>query len=320
MSSRGKKYNIWIAYSDLFTNLSTFLFISALGVFAAFGSGLLAVPGMGASRPCSMPATVRAQMEAGDSLWKIVGSGVRGGGAQEGCTEYYSISGFQFRSEELSSFTDANHRPPGRDDLQLRICKPVWLTLATGQFKSAEGRITFVGVPQSGSSNEYPASCGALRRDDQWIDGFPRGRESLYVISDCRLRGPQAYRICPRVLQCLEITKPDDRSSWCRSVWAADQRGRQADAACRKAPAEEQAKTLYDQCEGAIDSTFPDQEFERPGMRALARRRDGRSQMWGAETSFDAIPTDALSRILPANHPLAGQPAGSILVKVHYGR
>ena len=49
--SHGRKYNIWIAYSDLFTNLSTFLFISALGVFAAFGSGVLSLPAAMAASP-----------------------------------------------------------------------------------------------------------------------------------------------------------------------------------------------------------------------------------------------------------------------------
>ena len=87
----GKKYNIWIAYSDLFTNLSAFIFISALGAFAAIGSGTRVSPGLGAFETCSIPNAVRAELEKDGSQLRRVGEGLRPTGSREGCTEYYAV-------------------------------------------------------------------------------------------------------------------------------------------------------------------------------------------------------------------------------------
>lgn len=47
-----KRFNIWVAYSDLFSNLAVFLFISAFGMFAAIGTGNGTVPASPAQQQC----------------------------------------------------------------------------------------------------------------------------------------------------------------------------------------------------------------------------------------------------------------------------
>src|ERR1044072_9200662 len=99
MSGGGKKLHVWIASSDLFTNLSTFLFISALGLLAAIGSGVLAPPGWGGSTPCAAPTRAAESLKQADGLV----SEVRLGAPEPvHCVRYYRIGDFRFRSADAS--------------------------------------------------------------------------------------------------------------------------------------------------------------------------------------------------------------------------
>ena len=237
MRRSGKKFNIWIAYSDLFTNLSTFLFISALGVFAAFGSGVVDSLGAGSANGCEIPATAKASMEAEGSLLRRAVTSVPSG---RSCSEYYTIGDFRYRSDEVTSFLGEAGQRPTKDDFKSRICGQIWFTLARQDFAEANGRIRFVSIARSNGGRDYPTSCRAARQQEPRLEGFSTIRSPVFVISDCLLKGAEAYPVCSDVLQCLSANT-SGRDSWCRSEWMVHERANQSDAACRRGVAELQS-------------------------------------------------------------------------------
>lgn len=317
MSYGGKKYNVWIAYSDLFTNLSTFLFISAVGVFAAMGSGLIA-PSDGESATCSGAEVANGYLEEKGSLLRRLEPRAGTRALRQDCVDYYRISDFRFHSS-LSQFKNDAGRSPSLEDVRWRVCLPIWLTLADQRFVSAKGQITFVGIGVAGSEPAYPTKCGGQYRDDLWIEGFPRRRRTLETIRECQIVGSGAYPVCRDVLACLK-SKANDRDGWCRSVIAAERRGRRSDELCQKGPAELQAKALYDICEGVpLDRKFPTQRFETPNMVKGASRVDELREQW-PNVSFDGATRDGTQASAAARIPpeFEAMRAGSVLLKVEH--
>ncbi|HEX6374553.1 MAG TPA: hypothetical protein VFZ91_02420 [Allosphingosinicella sp.] len=314
----GKKYNIWIAYSDLFTNLSTFLFVSALGMFAAIGSGLLAPPGWGGSSPCVIPTTIQTSMQAPDSLLQKAEFKVGAVRPQESCTEYYRIAGFRFPLSHSTVFASDDGVGATPEDFK-KICTPLWLTLMRAEFERLDGRITFVGIAEPGPDDHYPASCGAFKHGPH-IEGLPTTITTLETIRRCQGKDQlKAYRMCRTVINCLKSTA-SQRESGCRDVVAEYDRHRLWAANCAKNAALAQALQVYEKCEPAPDQWgFPDYNFDSLEMVQGAGRRDRRRLSW-RRVGFDAISRDGLAQDLSADHPLAKAPAGSVLVRVQYGR
>jgi hypothetical protein len=315
MRRSGKKFNIWIAYSDLFTNLSTFLFISALGVFAAFGSGVVDSMGTGSAHGCSIPATAKASMEAEGSLLQRAVTSVS---SDRSCSEYYTIGDFRYRSDDVTSFLSEAGERPTKEDFKSRICGQIWFTLARQDFEDAGGRIRFVSIAQAPGARDYPTSCKAGRQAEPKLARFSEKRSPVFVISDCLLKGEQAYPVCSDVLQCLSA-KSEGRDSWCRSVWMVHERANQSDAACRRGVAELQAKALFDQCDGVVDGgdRFPDHRFEADGMQALARRPDGRRELW-RRVDFDSVGRDSSGLDALDGIPPDRMSPGSVVVELSF--
>ncbi len=322
MSGGGKSFNIWIAYSDLFTNLSTFLFISALGVFAAIGSGVMVSVGQGSRTECSLPKGISQSLTADNSLLEALGNGISRANGDEDCSQYFRVDGYSFKSADPASFSDERGHRPVPDELLRRLCQPIWLTLSLRTFDDVGGEISFVGVAEASNKPTYPGRCSAKPRGDPQIDGFPstKVRSAISVIRECQISGVSAYpAVCQDVLNCLK-RKQGDRNGWCGKVAAAEQRGRQADLACAKAEPQQQATALYDVCESApLNRNFPNQLFSHPNMVAGANTDDGLRALWG-RVGVDAlirdgpVPTDAAARtLLP---PELQQAAGSVLIKV----
>lgn len=320
MSVGGKRLNIWIAYSDLFTNLSTFLFISALGVFAAIGSGVMVSVGQGSQTECSIPAEIGQSLMAGNSLLKDLGKGAARADGRAGCVQYYRVDGYSFKSADPASFSDQNGRRPAPDELQTRLCQPIWLSLPLRAFDDVGGEIAFVGVGEANSKPAYPGRCSAKPRDDPQIFDFPSTtvRSAISTIRECQISGAHAYPVCAKTLACLKAS-PEDRNEWCRLVIAAERRGRQAELACAKSQAEPQAKALYDICESApLDPGFPTQRFAGPEMMASAVKPDERRALWG-RVGVDALMRDGPppgTAATPSASPEMNQPAGSVLIEV----
>lgn len=319
MSRRDRKYNVWIAYSDLFTNLTTFLFISALGFFAAFGSGLLAPVGVGGSTRCIAPqAASQGLVSEEGSLLKKAQSETERRSGESACTEYFSIDALRFRPRNPAALTYEHGKRATETELRERICTPIWLTLMRRDFEQSDGRITFIGIAAPRGGEAYPG-CPAYRPGPR-IRDLPPHIPNIETIHRCRGRdGAKAYLICPRILRCLD-SQPEQRETWCRNIVAERDNYRLWAANCAKNTALSQAFSLYQACQSSPDhTTFPDNRLRSDEMVDGATDSDNRQLSW-RRVRFDAIARDGIAQDLPPDHPLVTEPPGSVLVQVQYGR
>jgi hypothetical protein len=306
MAGGRKKYNIWIAYTDLFTNLSTFIFISAIGVFAAIGSGSQTPHGAAGFEACAVPSAVAAELKAGNSAITPLGPGFRRTAA-DGCTEYYSIT------EHRASTSSTGIR-------NSRICHQVWFTANLAEFERSGGRLTFLGVAQGDRNPVYTRRCDGDRWRGRLPQFFRASRDPMAIIGECMRISPTSHpSVCPFVSQCL-AAQIGDRNEECQLIWDIYQHGMDSDAICRRDEAEHRAKTLYDQCNGAMVPSAPDHRFRRPDMAAGTGGRDRRRQLWSRGVDFDSVTRSRLEQALPPRHPALSLPTGSVIIELRFVR
>ena len=298
--NRGRKFNIWIAYTDLFTNLTTFLFISAIGIAAAYGSGLLDVVGLGTSSSCPAATELTMPIRAEASLLVDADAEVEepNQGLRRGCSKYFRIDGVQFKAADrnLRQLQYRSGEPLPEKTLRQRVCVPIWRLLADDSFANAGGRITFVGLSLETSGYAYPAECGD-RAPGPLLTQFPtRKWQNVKGIRECQIqekrrqermaRGENpkpTFDICETVFQCLrEHTGGIDNGRQdCYDFVAAVRRDDQNTLACRKQWQDAQAKALFDFCESAqFASDFPSGKLDLTAKNTDAGRADVRQDSW----------------------------------------
>ncbi|RYD48235.1 MAG: hypothetical protein EOP60_16050 [Sphingomonadales bacterium] len=317
---KGKKFNIWIAYSDLFTNLSTFLFIAALGVFASLGS--MDETETEKAALCTIPAEVEQRLGATGMLTPIeapkrVGSS---------CRRYYKIDGYRFhsRAPQLQAFM-AEDRRMTLEEARERVCSPLWLTLGLQAFENQQGRIIVHGVG---------------RMDNGWATGSPECKPELKVpatdhlgygaqaasekIEQC-YAGINAGNICSEVSKCRKQTDEGVRpasTAVCRQILAVRAWHGAEKSECLRKTAVAQAQTIASICE-ALPSWkyFPDGQFVDSAMSQIARFDETRPALWrrSGVSGFarDAPVTASLDDAAKAI--LSQLPAGTVVVEVRLG-
>jgi len=327
--SQGKKYNIWIAYSDLFTNLSTFLFISALGVFAALGSGRFPTPGLGAQSTCSVPAEAEQGLlktpEGSTQPPSLVARLRSSNDPPLDCVRYYRLGTARFASSDASLNNFRNPpdsgnllgRPVAPADILSRICQPIWLLISRRDFKSHEGRVVLRGIPSPDGDGwaQLPQQCEQREQEPKirnW--GVPENESQIGYIRACG-RNVHAFNFCGEILNCLN-RREGDRNLACQRVVAVEQWNRRATLACHEQAVRQQAQTIHRFCEAApAHSNFQDQLYQRDVVTFVeeARYEDTRGVLW-EQVSFDPHTRSSQSS------PLDALPAGSIALEVRYSR
>jgi hypothetical protein len=345
----GKKYNIWIAYSDLFTNLSTFLFISAIGVFAAWGSGVFddvaAISPETARGGCSVDAAAEANVE------KTLGQADAEGkasllaklasfpeqGRQGECTDYYTVPGViqnvVQRNPSVDENTDLSGKRLTEEDWRSRFCDQIWLTNVHKDFDAARGRVTIMSVGAAPGSSNAQKQCFGNRPREDAIRDFPQGRRGVprpppsEAIAQCeaeipkgRNPYPRTPEFCQRVLACLNPQSRVRDDEWCITVREARTRAQLYDKACGKMSAIMRARTLYQFCIGAPDSTkFPTHFLTGDNVIDSAHALDTFREQW-RNVGYDAIVLEAKQLEGQRTLGARGIREGSVVVKVQYER
>ena len=317
MSGGRKKYNIWIAYSDLFTNLSAFLFISAIGFFAAFGGGMAADL---APAACVSSAAATENLTASGLMQKI--GRQPSGGAD--CVRHYRIGSNRFRSK-WSHVED--FRSEGNESSQLsllsQVCEPVWQTIARRDFRARGGRLVFRGIGAPINDWQSQPQCKRRLRDEPalMLAGMPARVPQMEVVSRCH-RNPQAHSVCRIILNCVQSDSP--RTAACRRVAALIAWDERMTRACYADTAREQAHTLFRVCERApADENFQDQLFEDSRVFSdESRREDMRGSLWESVDygAYVRPSLDARQSVDPSLGHLNSLPAGSVVIEVQYNR
>lgn len=314
----GKKFNIWIAYSDLFTNLSTFLFIAAIGLFASLGS--LAGDDVNEAPPCAIPTEVEQRLAATNMLVPI-GLPVRVG---ESCRRYYKIDGYLFHSpsDNLEDFM-ADGLPMSETEARERVCSPLWLTLGLQLLENRQGRIILHGVGRA--DNGWPGggpSCKpVLKAPPTDLLGYSNARIASDKIEQC-YNQINAGNICIKVDKCRQQTddgKRPPQTETCRQILAVRAWNGAEVSECLRHTASEQAETIDGICEALPTwKDFPDGGFVGDDMSQIARFPGTRPALWrrAGTSGFakDAPVTASLDEV--AQTILSKLPAGSVVVEV----
>lgn len=328
MSTGGKKFNIWIAYSDLFTNLSTFLFISALGLFAAFGSSTFAQLGPGGSARCTVRSDIGDSVTGASALLEYVGSARE---SRFSCSEYYLIKDHAFVSAN-SGRGDFRHlrtlQPLSAERIFADICRPIWLAIPRKDFVGLRGRVVFQGIGSKDNSWRYQPQCQQLSRDAPRIDhpSFPEGWSAITAVNECDRPDRYDTAFLPF---CRDIAKCRDPASQklfslCAQVAAVREWEAFSAATCRREAAQLQARTLYRMCERTpTNANFPDLRYLEDVFVEDARFPERRARFWG-NVDYNAPIYDASAAAVAAaakgRLPLHDQPGGSVVVELRFGR
>lgn len=322
MSGR-KKFNIWIAYSDLFTNLSTFLFISALGIFAAVGSGAFGQLGPNGSQRCTVASEIGKAMIAESELLEYIGSVAY---SRSSCAEYYRVRDVAFVGwgAERGYFKRTRPGPPQdrvlkRAEILKDICTPIWLTIPRKDFGAHNGRLIIQG---SGTKKErWPEPrCEQVVWTEPAIrhDRLPPGPPIRAVRTCDRLRTDgiaTADPFCRDIEKCSVEAAAKDYTL-CAQVEAVRQWHGNNAAACRREAAQGQAGTLYRACALApTDPNFPDGRLAGGVMEDDARHVQNIPRYW-AKVDFSA----PIEHSFATPSLLESQPGGSIVVELRFSR
>jgi hypothetical protein len=344
-----RKFNVWIAYSDLFTNLTGFLLIASLGIFGLIAAGVLARIGMGDTGPVEQCKKAQEEVRvrlarAGTILAEsttFAGDVTRKAGSRD-CVRYYDLGTYSFTSEQVSRWRFRNKDDKRVDDEQMRrgICYPIWTAISSDVAPRYSAELTFVGRGLANTDLSYPVSCersGDFERSaDPVPEGFPKwrmkngrlvGETPAQVIRNCQKfdldlnseklaadAAPPYERACERVRGCI----PGGTGPQCDLIRAIDERDHQNTRSCKKSTAQQQAKLLFDACESAPffddpNGGLPKGIAPRPG----AERRDVQRRFW-RDVRFDGVMIDFAdfnsSNASPSAGTLDSSRTGSVVV------
>jgi hypothetical protein len=315
--SGGKKFNIWIAYSDLFTNLSTFLFISALGIFAAIGSGAFGQMGPRGSDGCTASSQVGQAMTKYSQWMEYVGSRPT---SRSSCSEYYRLKDVSFKIwSPARGYLQYKGGELKRPELLKHICEPIWLAIVEPDSRRYNARVVLLGSGTANSAMPYEPKCEQLAWGRPRIGNleFRTGHAAREAVEACYSgspRGGPSNAFCRSLEKCRDPELAKDYSM-CGQVAAARQWDDNASRACRREVARLQAGTLHRACALApTDPDFRDGLVERI-MNSDASNIETLADQW-ARVDFSA-PVEGRS---PQRSAPPSQPGGSLLVELRFSR
>lgn len=318
MSGGGKKLNIWIAYSDLFTNLSTFLFISALGIFAAIGSGAFGQMGPRGSGGCTVSSDIGKAMTQYSDWFEYIGSEAA---SKSSCSEYYRLKDVRFRLwKSERGYLTHQGRTVERPEMLKQICVPIWLAVPSKDFASAKGRVIIQGSGAWNADLPYEPKCDQLVWSQPQIGNktFDSGREASGAVDRCfkdLADGTSQDPFCNGIRNCRD---PEQAKQYprCTQITAARRWEANAIQGCRRETARLQAGTLHQACALAPtdDANFPANLADQI-MKANESDLQTLADYWSRVDFSAPIETPAT----PASG-LPPQPGGSIVVELRFSR
>jgi hypothetical protein len=188
----GKKFNIWIAYSDLFSNLAVFLFLSAFGAFAALG---VPTPTKPTPEVCpALPADVAAMLVHGgladDHSSDLKPPASQSGGGQN-CATRYTVDVSRIGPGIATAPKNGRLSQPQNDAID-HLCQQLWGAATRTDLRQSGGQIVIVGTAavrpnafgmckQYGDDNPLVFNKGGywhrIALSDCWFDRYwPGGR------------------------------------------------------------------------------------------------------------------------------------------------
>lgn len=318
MSGGGKKFNIWIAYSDMFTNLSTFLFFASLGLFATLAGGT------GSSDPdpsCTIQEAAMASLRAEPTLV----TDIQAGDTQPGCVRYYGLSTYRFRSADanLRNLSNAEGRTLTEPEIVTHICQPIWRLISRHDFRANGGRLTLRGIAALENDWLTEPECAPRPEEEPRVDldHMPRG-ESIARIRGCQADPLHSFpAVCSEILRCLRLDI-NNRPEWCQDIFAVIEWDRRRSLSCYARATREQARTLFDICQSApTNGNFLGRPFNNGEYVDEARVGEQRPRLWErvGYDSYSKVPSDAAATA-GQRHPLDALAAGAVVLEVQYPR
>jgi hypothetical protein len=320
MKNDRKRYNVWLAYSDLFTNLSAFLFISALGVFAALGAGRSPALGVGQVGPCKVPASLETAVKHKDSVLAPLGSAAIG---KYPCEINYQISGYRYQSfaSDIGFFrSDDSGKSAPVDDIENRVCKPIWMALGTIDFNVRGGSVILRSVASENSGWRNAPHCSGNAKPPPVADFDDK--DPLQVISDCQHNAKSYPAYCPLVDNCLHDKDDGKATATCDQITAVINWNIRHTRECLAKPAQAQAAAVSKICE--------DYRTKKRTQFPVKYLRDSTTMIKDAETRdlWSEVRTDAYiaggdqGSAVPGQQPspLEGLSAGTVVVTFQFKR
>ncbi|HEY2071156.1 MAG TPA: hypothetical protein VGG48_16485 [Rhizomicrobium sp.] len=283
MSER-KRFNVWIAYSDLFSNLAVFLFISAFGMLAAIGSSNM--PGT-PSPPPSQPGCVKSLSDFDGSMLGKSGPnfpsefspGPPGAPSQPikmRCATLYTMPNYQFRNRKFDIASFLNERKSKKvggktsvrerqDALLHQMCEQLWGAVAREAMVNRNGQIILVGTDTADSAPVCSNRAETLAPEQKKIlhDFSPRARQQIF---DCqkhiyddekKLKLPEeCTKFRGEHRDCYGSDATRDTKE-CSDLFDYLEEAQLEQTSCLKAFAAQRAESLYDYCrDSALNPTM----------------------------------------------------------------
>jgi hypothetical protein len=315
MSKREGKFNIWIAYSDLFSNLTTFIFISAVGIFAAFGSTntlngpgtLAAVRTMcetdinGVGSVLTSPTFSRlAQPVLPNSLRNTV------------CEGYLQLHGYRFKpkSNSPSALVDRHGAAITRSATD-RVCRLLLNAAAQNSLFAHNGQLVIIGTAAATPTQKCPI-LNYIAVDMSASGLSPKLVQvpiKVPLIQACLQGDPKMLKkhleICNKVRSCSKTS-----SLLCQEIFSKINTYESQRKACLPGLATSRAATLNWMCEQAFGHPdFPSETASGSVLPVNATAEDDRN-VWLRNVKVIAIGPDDL--------PGVTFDPDSILIKIEF--
>jgi hypothetical protein len=227
--SGGKKFNVWVVYADLFSNLSTFLFISAFGMFAALGSGALRMPTGIVPNPPAVGTACSAKTPGLDNALTdkpanytskfapIAGQGL----SQAKCAHYFIIKDYWFaqgQTDVVAFSPSGNIRKKFNDATLYRVlCQPVWgAALEAGN----NWQVTLLGLASARSSSACRTKRSTGPKMTSIVQVAISDNRSIEMSADdiAACRAGIRSKGCHAALRCLNPGDSAYTENWCGAV------------------------------------------------------------------------------------------------------
>ncbi len=281
MAGSSKKFNVWIVYSDIFSNLTMFVFVSAFGMFAALGApddpGLPSVSGISCQETENViRSAMSAPLDSDTSFFQLYQPDTDGRNTGK-CKVAFRVSDHQYppSAQDLASLISSTgggrRRHPVPKDWHVTtmdsICTPIWMTATRQLLKNYNGRITITAT----ADESIEKQCSPEKQKDYLKNITPfafhlNGEEKLISMKDylgCKIFKRQGSfvaeknksALCSQISNCLNLPRPP--AGQCGRVVDFQESYDWSRRACLSTLASNRAQNLYQYCEvAATDRGF----------------------------------------------------------------
>jgi len=272
---REGKLNIWIAYSDLFSNLTTFVFISALGMMAAFGSGY------DASKARNIELARSVCLKDTDDIDAVLSRKAEGsstgfeaakGPDQPPCSDYFSLRGYHFvpnankpgdnkrfgsrkpPPDPLTRFVDDKEVPIAQSTMLERFCPVLFGAAVSKHLGEDAGELKIIGT----ASTESGLKCPLLTTTYVPLPGIKKSVSGA-VLAACE--DPSILAKYPTACQLVGLCKQHPMVSGCHDVNDAVRLARANASACLEERGLQRAQAIKTKCTAELSDDLLDTEL-----------------------------------------------------------